>query len=120
MIEFVDEGIGKVMAALAKSGQLDNTIVIFSSDHGDMFGDHGLMLKAMQHYQACIRVPFLISGPGVEAGCTDSLASSLDIAQTLLELCDLDEYDRMQGVSLARMNALIWHRWIPIICSFET
>ena len=101
MIEFLDEGIGKVLKSLETSGQLENTIIVFSSDHGDMFGDHGLMLKAMQHYQGCIRIPFVVSGPGVAAGHTKSLASSLDIAQTLLEVCGLDEYDRMQGVSLA-------------------
>jgi arylsulfatase A-like enzyme len=74
--------------------------VLFTSDHGDMFGDHGLMLKAMMHYQGALRVPLTIAGPGIEPGRSDSLASSLDLAQTLLELTGLDEFDRMQGVSL--------------------
>jgi arylsulfatase A-like enzyme len=99
-IEMIDEGIGKVLAALEASGAADNTLVLFTSDHGDMFGDHGLMLKAMMHYQGALRVPLTIAGPGIEPGRSDSLASSLDLAQTLLELTGLDEFDRMQGVSL--------------------
>jgi arylsulfatase A-like enzyme len=81
-------------------GAADDTIVVFTSDHGDMFGDHGLMLKAMMHYQGALRVPLTIAGPGVIAGRTDSLAPSLDLAQTFLALTGLEEFDRMQGQSL--------------------
>lgn len=99
MIEFVDEGIGKIMSTLERQGMVDNTIVIFTSDHGDMFGDHGLMMKSMMHYEGCIRVPFIVAGPEIEPGATDSLISSMDIAQTVLDITDDEPFDRMQGVS---------------------
>ncbi len=100
LIEMMDAGIGRILAHLQASGLADNTIVIFTSDHGDMFGDHGLMLKATIHYQECLRVPLLIAGPGVSAGRTPALASSLDLAQTFLDLAGVPAFADMQGHSL--------------------
>ncbi|MGE4607699.1 MAG: sulfatase/phosphatase domain-containing protein, partial [Myxococcota bacterium] len=77
-----------------------DTIVIFTSDHGDMFGDHGLMLKGWMHYQATLRVPLVIALPHATPSRSQSMASSLDLAQTVLDLCGLDPYDGMQGASL--------------------
>jgi arylsulfatase A-like enzyme len=101
MIAMIDDGVGQVLAALESSGLQKDTIVLFTSDHGDMFGDHGLMLKAGMHYEACTRVPLLISAPGKTPGVSRALASSLDLAQTILELTGQPEYLGMQGVSLA-------------------
>jgi arylsulfatase A-like enzyme len=103
MISMIDDGVGEVMAALDRSGQADDTIVIFTSDHGDMFGDHGMMLKASMHYEGCIRVPLVIASPGREAGVCDSLVSTLDIAQTVLDLADCPEYEGMQGNSIVSL-----------------
>ena len=100
MIAMIDDGIGEVLAALERNGLADDTVVVFTSDHGDMFGDHGMMLKASMHYDGCIRVPLLISAPGRAPGCTRALASSLDLAQTVLDLADAPVYQGMQGVSL--------------------
>ncbi|MFP8879253.1 MAG: sulfatase-like hydrolase/transferase [Myxococcota bacterium] len=100
MIEMIDDGVGKVLAALERSGTADDTIVIFTSDHGDMFGDHGLMLKGWMHYQATLRVPLVIALPHATPSRSQSMASSLDLAQTVLDLCGLDPYDGMQGASL--------------------
>ena len=99
-ITMVDDGIAKVLASLEASGQADNTVVIFTSDHGDMFGDHGLILKMFAHYDGCIRVPFTISGPGIDAGKSNSLICSLDLGDTILDLCDVDGYYGSQGKSL--------------------
>jgi len=90
-----------VLGALERSGQAARTFVVFTSDHGDMFGDHGLMLKGAMHYEGCVRVPLAIAGPGIAPGVTRSLASSLDLAQTVLELADVPAHHGMQGVSLA-------------------
>ena len=60
-----------------------------------------MMLKASMHYEGCIRVPLLISAPGKAPGRTASLACSLDLAQTVLDLAGAPEYHGMQGVSLA-------------------
>ena len=100
MIAMIDDGIGEVLAALERTGLADDTVVVFTSDHGDMFGDHGMMLKASMHYEGCIRVPLLVSAPGRAAGRTSALASSLDLAQTVLELAGAPVYHGMQGVSL--------------------
>ncbi len=101
MIEMIDEGVGRILAAIEAQGATRDTIVVFTSDHGDMMGDHGLILKLFYHYQGCTRVPLVIADPRRAAGRTRSLASSLDLAQTLLELCGLEPFADMQGHSLA-------------------
>ena len=100
-IAMIDAGIGRILGALEASGHRDDTIVVFTSDHGDMFGDHSLMLKASMHYEGCIRVPLVIDAPGRPGGSCGSLVSSLDLAQTVLDLTGQPEYRGMQGVSLA-------------------
>jgi len=100
MIEMMDDGIGQVLGALERLGLANTTVVLFTSDHGDMFGDHGLMLKATMHYQGCLRVPLVIARPGAAAARTQSLASSLDLAQTCLDIAGVPPFADMQGVSL--------------------
>ncbi|CAE7406088.1 Fahd2 [Symbiodinium microadriaticum] len=100
MIAMIDDGVGKVLDALERSGKADNTIVIFTSDHGDMFGDHGLMLKVMMAYDGVLHVPLTIKAPGVKPGHTKSLASSLDIAPTLIDMMNVPSYYGIQGKSL--------------------
>lgn len=100
-IEAIDHGVGRILAALAAAGQLDDTVVVFTSDHGDMFGDHGLMLKGMMHFAGCTRIPLVIAGPGVPGGGrTGALASTLDLAPTILELTGVPGYEGIQGHSL--------------------
>jgi len=105
MIAMIDDGVGAVLDALERTGQSERTFVIFTSDHGDVFGDHGLMLKGAMHYDGCIRVPLAIAGPGIEPGVTRSLASSLDLAQTVLELAGVPVHHGMQGTSLVPLLA---------------
>lgn len=109
LIEMMDQGIGRVLQHLDELGLRDNTIVVFTSDHGDMFGDHGLMLKATMHYRGCLNIPLLISAPGMQPGRTQSCASSLDLAQTFLDFAGVPGYQDMQGVSLK-----------PVVASAET
>lgn len=101
MITMIDDGVGEILAALEGSGRAHDTVVIFTSDHGDMFGDHGVLLKAAMHYEGCVRVPLAISAPGRAPGTCRSLVSSLDLAQTVLDLAGLPAYYGMQGASLA-------------------
>lgn len=100
MIQLIDDGVGRILARLDELGLADDTVVVFTADHGDMFGDHGMMLKGGMHYEGCVRVPLLVSGPGRQPGRSRSLAGSLDLAQTLLELAGVPAYHGMQGVSL--------------------
>jgi len=100
MIEMMDDGIGQVLRSLVDLGLAENTIVVFTSDHGDMFGDHGLMLKATMHYQGCLRVPLVIARPGDLGHRTTRLAGSMDLAQTFLDLAGVAPFADMQGYSL--------------------
>lgn len=101
MIEMIDDGVGQIVGCLEKLGIADNTIIVFTSDHGDMMGDHGLFLKGFMHYRGTLQVPLVISHPEMGSGRSSSLASSIDLGPTLMDLCDIDGYDGIQGVSLA-------------------
>ncbi len=99
-IEMVDDRIGQILATVDRLGQTDNTIVVFTADHGDMMGDHGLLLKGFMHYRGTLQVPLLIVDPRRGAGRSASLASSVDIGPTLMGLCGIEPYHGIQGVSL--------------------
>lgn len=101
-IELIDSGVGRILGHLAQLGMSENTIVVFTSDHGDMFGDHGMMFKGGMHYDGCLRVPLAIATPEPqhEPGRTSSLVSTLDLAQTLLDLTGQRPFEGMQGHSL--------------------
>lgn len=100
MISLIDDCVGDIEAKLRELGLADNTVIVFTSDHGDMFGDHHIILKGTLHYEGCIRVPLVIADPGRHPGVSDSLVGSVDLAQTVLEMADVEGYDSMQGISL--------------------
>ena len=100
MVSMVDNGIGRIFETLEESGLADDTIVIFTSDHGDMFGDHGMMLKGAMHYDGCIRTPLLINAPDKPAGVCDSLVGSIDLGPTILALAGTENFHGMQGHDL--------------------
>ncbi len=64
----IDEQLGRLQAAIRARGRAGSTYLVFLSDHGEMLGDHGLMSKGEMHYDACIRVPLMIAGPGISPG----------------------------------------------------
>ena len=64
MIELIDDNVGRLLDALEETGQRHNTVIIFTSDHGEMLGDHGLLLKGCRFYEGAVRVPLIISWPG--------------------------------------------------------
>jgi len=66
----LDDEVGRVLDTLEKNGQTENTLVIFTSDHGDMLGDHGLYVKGAFFYDPCVRVPLIVRLPGVLKGGT--------------------------------------------------
>ena len=97
----VDEGIGKVLDHLEKSGILDNTIVVYTSDQGFFLGEHGWFDKRFM-YEECQRMPFIIRYPkAVKAGSTTSaLTMNIDFAPTFLDFAGVDIPSDMQGESL--------------------
>ncbi|MDH3584120.1 MAG: sulfatase-like hydrolase/transferase, partial [Phycisphaerae bacterium] len=104
MCELIDNQVGRMIAALDETGQRDNTIVVFMSDHGEMLGDHGLYLKGPHFYEQAIRVPLILSWPGRFAADrrVDGLVELVDLAPTLLEAAGLELPVGMQGRSLVR------------------
>ena len=102
MIEQVDEQFGRLLDALDRSGQRDNTIVIFGADHGESLGDHGLVHKGCRFFDGLTRVPLIMRLPGrFQAGLrSDALVELTDIAPTLYELCGLPIPEDVQGRSL--------------------
>jgi arylsulfatase len=102
MIEHIDDNVGKLLDVLEQTGQRENTIVIFMSDHGEMLGDHGLIWKGAYFYEGLVHVPLIISWPGrlQENVRSNALVELVDIAPTLLELANVDVPYYMQGKSL--------------------
>jgi arylsulfatase A-like enzyme len=83
MISLVDHQVGRIMSALDDAGLADNTLVVFTSDHGELLGDHGLMLKGPMHYEGLLRVGLIMRGPGIAANQVNEQAvSTLDLAAT--------------------------------------
>jgi len=103
MIGMIDEGIGQILTKLDAHGVSNDTIVVFTSDHGDMMGEHGLFLKGFMHYRGTLQVPLMIHNPDFAPGRTDALASSIDIGPTLMSLCDVPAYDGIQGYDLSEV-----------------
>ncbi|WP_420178378.1 sulfatase [Paenarthrobacter sp. TA1.8] len=100
LITMMDEHIGRILDELDHQGLAEDTIVVFTSDHGDLFGDHGLMLKHFVHYRAVTNVPLLVHLPGSPPRRTGALVSSADLAPTLIELTGSKGYRGIQGRSL--------------------
>ncbi len=102
MIKLIDDQLGRIMEVLEETGQRQHTVVIFTSDHGEMLGDHGLIQKGCRFYEGLVRVPLIFSCPGYfEQGLkSEALVELLDKAPTLLELAGLEVPERMQGRSL--------------------
>ena len=107
MIKLVDDQLGRILAALDQSGQRQNTIVIFTSDHGETLGDHGIVQKGCRFYEGLVRVPLMFSWPGhIEAGLrSDALVELSDKTPTLLELSGEEVPEHMTGKSLAPILA---------------
>jgi len=99
MISFVDDAIGRILNKLKELGLEKNTVVIFTSDHGDLMGEHGLMLKHCFHNEGLIKVPFIWSDPDSsnDGARTDLLGGTIDIASTVLGRAGLAPYHGMQG-----------------------
>lgn len=91
LTSFMDDCVGRVLRALADSGQADNTVVIYVSDHGDMMGDQGFWTKMIM-YEASAGVPMIMAGPGVAAGRRVRTCTNLtDLAATARDVCGLPD-----------------------------
>lgn len=90
-IAHLDAQLGLLLGGLEEAGRLDQTYVIFLTDHGELLYDHGFVGKWGRHYDACIRIPLAIMGPGVRPGVAlDHLVDLTDIAPTVLDVAGLE------------------------------
>ncbi|MGQ9632451.1 MAG: sulfatase family protein [bacterium] len=102
MIELIDDQLGRIIDVLKDTDQLDNTIIIFMSDHGELLGDHGLLYKGCRFFESLVHVPLIVSWPerfrkGLRS---DALVELVDLAPTLLDAVGLEVPYYMQGKSL--------------------
>jgi arylsulfatase A-like enzyme len=101
MISMMDHYIGRILDHLEDAGLAADTLVVFTSDHGHFYGQHGLVAKGPFHYEDLIRVPLLARVPGGSNPGTESsaLVTLVDLAPTLLEWAGQPVPERMSGVS---------------------
>lgn len=114
MVTLVDDEVGRILAVLDAEGLTDNTIVIFTSDHGEMLGDHQVMLKGPMMYDVAIRVPLLIRWPGVVAPNQrrTELVQWVDLAPTLLEAAGVAARPTHQGASMLGLITGTTTTWV--------
>lgn len=98
LISFIDDCVARILAKLDALGLADNTVVIFTSDHGDYMGDHQLMLKGPIHYRSLIQVPFIWRDPeGPKAERSGAFAGTVDLAPTILARAGVQGFNGIQG-----------------------
>ncbi|MCL1888025.1 MAG: sulfatase-like hydrolase/transferase [Kiritimatiellaeota bacterium] len=102
MVDHIDAEVGRLLDTLDKTGQAENTLVIFTTDHGEMLGDHGLYVKGPALYEGAVHVPLIVSMPGVipEGIRTPALVELGDLAPTVLDYAGLPREPGMQARSL--------------------
>lgn len=101
----VDHQIGRIYEQLGVEGLLENTVILFISDHGELLGDHHLMRKSLP-YEGSARIPFVLSGPNVPRGQVHNAVVALqDVMPTLLNACDVAIPDSVDGRSV-----------LPLLC----
>lgn len=101
-VAFMDRQVGKVMAALKESGLAENTIVIFTSDHGYHLGEHDFWAKVSLHEESAA-VPLIISVPGRQPAVCSSFVELIDLYPTVSALCGLPVPDRLQGRDISAL-----------------
>ena len=111
-ITHLDFEIGRLYMALIEEGLLENTVIIFTSDHGEMLGDHNFCRKSLP-YEGSAHVPMMIAGPQhlvKERGISDKLVELRDVMPTVLEAAGVPVPDSVDGISMLREDAK--HEWI--------
>ncbi|MCC6222618.1 MAG: sulfatase [Thermoleophilia bacterium] len=110
----VDEGIARIVSALASAGELGDTVIVFTSDNGYFSGEHRIEEGKVLPYEESIRLPLIVRGPGFPAGAvTGALAANIDLAPTIVELARATARRTQDGRSLVpalEQPATVWAR----------
>ena len=100
MVTEIDHEYGKIIDLLEEKGELENTIIIFTSDHGEALASHGIYAKNLAAFEEISRIPMIISGPGIKENKeSDDLVSSMDLCPTILDLFDQKEISNIDSNS---------------------
>lgn len=122
MIALVDHEVGRILDALEASGMADNTLVVFTSDHGEMLGDHDILLKGPMMYDCCTRVPLVLRWPeGISPQQTvPDIVQWIDLTSTFLDVANAKGAMSAQGESLMRLfesDNPEWRDWA--LCEYR-
>ena len=118
MVSLIDDEVARILAILESEGLRTNTVIVFTSDHGEMLGDHRLLLKGPMMYECAVKVPLLLSWPGRigrDVRRTE-LVQWIDLAPTFMDVASLPRQSRMQGSSLMPLASTAaaqpsWRDW---------
>jgi arylsulfatase len=109
MLSLIDDNLGRIFARMDELGLFENTIVVFTTDHGELLGDHGIVGKGPMHYDSLIKVPLLWRFPDdpvagrVTGRVADGMMSNVDVAPTILDAVGLPDLPDQQGHSMLPM-----------------
>jgi N-acetylglucosamine-6-sulfatase len=108
----VDEGVAKIVDALRRTGELENTLIVYMSDNGFMHGEHRALAEKVLPYEPSIRVPLLMRGPGISSGRVDSrLVANVDVPATILDEADVAPWRVLDGRSLLDLSSDPGEEW---------
>jgi arylsulfatase A-like enzyme len=100
MITEIDYEYGKIIDLLEEKGELDNTLIIFTSDHGEALASHGIYAKNLAAFEEIYRIPMIISGPDIKKEkVSEDLVSSMDLCPTILDLLESEEIKNIDSIS---------------------
>jgi arylsulfatase A-like enzyme/Flp pilus assembly protein TadD len=103
-VRFVDRALGNFLAHLDRGGALARTLIIVTADHGEALGEHGESTHGLFAYDSTMRVPLVVSGPGLGPGIHDDVAALVDLVPTVLDVLSLPEETALPGRSLRLMS----------------
>jgi arylsulfatase A-like enzyme len=123
MVDLIDVQVGRLLDLLEATGQLENTLIIFMSDHGEMLGDHGMYLKGPHFYEQALHVPLIMAWPGTIDGGrrSEGLVELVDLAPTLLDAAGIAPEPGMQGKSfwpILQGKAPLDHHRDDVYCEY--
>jgi choline-sulfatase len=98
-ISYVDDWVGRVLDTLETCGLADDTVVMFTADHGDMLGERGLWYK-MNFFEGACRIPLIVAGPGIAPATVAEHVSLLDVMPTMLDLAGVERPELADGSSI--------------------
>jgi len=118
-VSYLDEKIGQLVDSLGRTRMLDDTVIVFCADHGDMLGERGLWFK-MNFFEGSARVPLLFAGPGIRAGTHLAPVSILDVAPTLCEIAGIPADDVAAWIDGESLKPVIdgGARTAPVLMEF--